>query len=169
MNTISWTHDWASNKNDWLASDTVQHATTIQESTRALADLNSRPCASTAMEYAESCWYYLDDSIDGGNSINTYPLMFFINADNGTYMVYSSITKSWFTIWYDGTDKVKHELDTFWWFGSWWAFKFISNGSSFIFDATFKNPLIVDVPKVASLGISTNGTYTEQRGISKFH
>ena len=125
-----------------VADSDEEVATLVAQSMNARIDFNVNPSPSTALKYAQSYWYYLDDNVNGANSLNTYPLMFFINSDRWTYMLYSDVTKCWFTAWYEDEDTIFHDLDTFWSFGANWVFEFRSDGASFIFDANFAEPLI---------------------------
>ena len=71
--------------------------------------------------------------------------MIFIDNDRGTYMIYSDITKDWFTIEYDGHELIIHSLDTFGSYGKSGAFQFVSDGLSYLFDATFHKPVITNM------------------------
>ncbi len=112
--------------------------TLVQEAVKARLDFNTNPSASTAIEYARSCGYTLNNNVDWGNSIDTYPLMVFINDTLGTYMLYSDLIKEWWVIEENGEEKLYHDLDTFVEYYQWGRFRYINLWSSNIFDSRFK-------------------------------
>lgn len=151
---------------------TAQYLSTpTQQACDAQMNFMKTPSASTAMEYALSYRHYLDNHAEGSNSVDTYPLMIFINHDKSTYMIYSDIIKDWFTIGYDGEDRIIHALDTFGSYGKAGVFQFISDGSSYLFDATFHKPVITDIRenKIQNPWMYSTDQCVPQIGVLIFH
>lgn len=97
------------------------------------------PSLSIAMELAQFYWFY-----PAAENVNMYPITLFVNHDTGRFVLYSDVTKSWWSIQSNGKTLWSHSLDDISIDTHTKTFQFLSLHSWERFDANFNKLSYLD-------------------------